>query len=127
MKRFWQGFGTAMLLVAIAAFVVYPQYADYRSMSQTSVMLNFLRVELQDKVEARAVQLGTLEGVGRGVSMVPSPGNFLRIVHVEPNGLIVAKGGAKGQTLVLLPSISQGKVTWRCVGGADRDVPNHCR
>ena len=51
MKRFWQGLGTAMLLVAIAAFVVYPQYADYRSMSQTSVMLNFLRVELQDKVE----------------------------------------------------------------------------
>jgi hypothetical protein len=127
MKRFWQGFGTAILLVAIAVFVVYPQYADYRSMSQTSVMLNFLRVELQDRIEAKAAQLGTLEGVGGGVSMVPSPGNFLRIVHVEPNGLIVAKGGAKGQTLVLLPSLSQGKVIWRCVGGADHDVPSQCR
>ena len=127
MKRFWQGFGTAILLVAIAVFVVYPQYADYRSMSQTSVMLNFLRVELQDRIEAKAVQLGTLEGVGGGVSMVLSPGNFLRKVHVEPNGLIVAKGGARGQILVLLPSLSQGKVTWRCVGGADHDVPSQCR
>ena len=127
MKRFWQGFGTAILLVAIAVFVVYPQYADYRSMSQTSVMLSFLRVELQDKIEAKAVQLGTFEGVGRGVSMVSSTGNFLREVHVEPNGLIVAKGGARGQILVLLPSLSQGKVTWRCVGGADHDVPSQCR
>ena len=127
MKRFWQGFGTAVLLVAIAVFVAYPQYADYRSMSQSSVMLNFLRVEVQDKVDAKAAQLGTLEGAGRVVSMVPSPGNFLRTVHIEPNGLIVAKGGARGQTLVLLPSLSQGKVTWRCVGGADHDVPSHCR
>ena len=127
MKRFWQGFGAAILLGAVGAFVVYPQYADYRSMSQTSVMLTFLRVELQDKIESKAVRLGTLEGGGSGVSMVPSPGNFMRTVHVEPNGLIVAKGGARGQVLVLLPSLSQGKVTWRCVGCADQDVPSQCR
>ena len=127
MKRFWQGFGVAILLVAAGAFIIYPQYADYRSQAQTTVMLNFIRVELQDKIDAKALQLGTLEGAGRGISMTPSTGNFLRSVHVDPNGVIIAKGGKRGQLLVLQPSLASGKVTWRCVGGADDDVPSLCR
>ena len=127
MKRFWQGFGVAIVLVAIGVFVVYPQYADYRSRSQTLVMLNLIRAGLQDRIDAKALQLGTLDGAGRGMAMTPSSGNLLRTVHVDPNGLIVAKGGARGQVLILLPSLSSGKVTWRCVGGADDDVPSQCR
>ena len=127
MRRFWQGFGVAILCVAVGVFVIYPQYADYRSMSQTSVMLNFLRVEVQDKIEAKAALLGSLEGAGRGITMSPAAGNFLRKIHVEPNGLVIAKGGARGQLLVLVPSLSQGKVNWHCVGGADHDVPSQCR
>lgn len=114
-------FGAVFVLVAAA--IVVPQFSDYRSRAQAGYMLATAE-PLQRAVEALATANRTLQGSGTGVSMAPT--FFEATVH--PDGVIVLHNrNGSGQVIVLQPTLKSSSVTWQCIGGSARDVPENCR
>jgi Tfp pilus assembly major pilin PilA len=112
------------LLVLVAAAVIVPQYADYTARASAAGALNDLR-ELQERVAARALSSQSLSGSGVGISQSPPPS--LREITVLADGVVVAVASRFGQVIVLVPSYSNGSVSWRCMAGSAKDVPPPCR
>jgi hypothetical protein len=116
----WGALGAFLVLVAAA--IVVPQYSDYRSRADADNMLVIVQ-PLQQEVEAHAAASHSLQGSGSGVKMAPQ---FFDAI-VQQDGVIVLHGHSFGQVIVLMPTLSSGKVTWRCLGGSAGDVPPSCR
>ena len=112
------------LFVLVAAAVIIPQYSDYTTRVRASEVLLYLR-QVQDRVSSQAVANKSVSGSGAGVSQLPEPP--LKDIMVLPDGMIIAVSLHFGQVFVLIPSYSSGSVSWRCIAGSSKDVPQKCR
>ena len=122
-RSFFAGAAGALLVLAAAAVIV-PQYGDYTARSRASEALYFVR-SVQDQVEAQAIAHQSVSGSGVGISS--SSGPAVSEVLVLSNGVILLRAAHFGQVFVLIPSYSEGKVAWHCIGGSSKDVPAKCR
>lgn len=123
MKSFLLGALGAILVLIVFVFAA-AQYSDYRSQSEVWEWLNDIKPS-QMMIENKAKLIGSVDGAGVGVSL-PEFVARLGYSDINDNGVIFLKGGNSGQFIVLIPSISEGVVTWKCIGGSDVDVPSQC-
>lgn len=125
MKCFLKGLGGA-LLALIGAFLVTAQYSDYTARAQTSEWL--VQVwEIQSLIEQNAVKQKSLLDAGRGIDTETFRAARLDAFEITESSTIILRGGADGQVIVLIPSLSEDRVIWRCMGGPTRAVPGRCR
>jgi hypothetical protein len=109
-----------------AALIALSQYSDYRAASETTTWL----VEVEPTLEAIAAAAkarGTIEGSGTGVALPTFQSPPLEYARVTSDGTVIMRGGREGQLLVLVPSLAEGEVAWRCVGGSRTSVAIRCR
>ena len=124
MKCFIKGIVGAFVLL-LAAAVIIPQYSDYRSRLETSEwILNIGATKLA--VAGNANRLRSLTNSGIGVK-VPGQMRSDPAITIMANGVILIRGKKFGQLLVIIPELSDNKVSWTCVGGSAKDVPPLCR
>jgi hypothetical protein len=117
-KCFLMGFAGAILGLLLSIFVG-ARYADYMAAEQTEAWLQQLAPTVA-QVSANIEKLHGVSGAGLGVA-TPSfsgkpPPPALALVTAD--GAILLQGGYRGQAVVLLPSWTGGKPTWRCIGGS---------
>jgi hypothetical protein len=112
------------LLVLAAWAVIAPQYSNYETRVHASEVLSSIR-PIQDRVSSQALARQSVSGSGQGISYEPVPA--VRDGWVLADGEIVVRGSHFGQVFVLVPSYSDGAVSWRCIGGSAKDVPRRCR
>jgi len=114
------------LLVLVAAAIIIPLYGDYEARVRASEVLDDLR-PLKARIASRAVAVGKLTGAGVGENTAKSGADYAAAaIEVLPDGVIIVKATKFGQVFVLLPSLSENHVSWRCIGGSDKDVPRAC-
>jgi Tfp pilus assembly major pilin PilA len=125
MKCFLKGLGGA-LFVLIGAALVIPQYSDYTARAQTSAWLAQIR-EIQSVIEQNAVKQKSLLGAGRGIDTKTFQAVGIELFEITESSMVILRGGAEGQVIVLIPSLSEDRVVWRCIGGSAHAVPSVCR
>jgi hypothetical protein len=125
MKCFLKGLGGA-LFVLIGAALVVPQYSDYRARAKTSEWLARSQ-EIQSMIEENAVKQKSLLGAGRGIDVKTFQLAGLDVFEIMDSSTIILRGGPEGQVIVLIPSLSETRVVWRCIGGPAKAVPAKCR
>jgi hypothetical protein len=110
-------------VVLLAAAVAIPQYADYKERAANTDIFNEA-LPLREAIEARIVELGSVENSGHGIQM-PDSKNYKAIVTRD--GVILMQGLRYGHVMALIPSLDQGAVSWRCIGGPSKDMSLKCR
>ncbi|GAB2896061.1 hypothetical protein GCM10027046_26790 [Uliginosibacterium flavum] len=115
----------AIAIVAIASLTV-PFFADYRARAESGGWLAQMQ-DTQQLIAARALKAGTLSGAGIGIDTPQLESSVPDLLRIEDSGMIIIKGGHAGQTLLLIPALSEGRISWTCIGGPDDAVPEHCR
>jgi hypothetical protein len=112
------------LLVLAAAAVIVPQYSNYGMLARAYEVLRSIQ-PVQDRVSSQVLARQSVSGSGRGISYEPVPA--VRDWQVLADGVVFVRGARFGQVFVLVPSYSEGAVSWRCIGGSAKDVPRRCR
>ena len=125
MKRFILDCLGAVAIVAIASLTV-PFFSDYRARAESEGWLAQVR-GTQTLIATRALKAGTLSGVGVGIDTPRLESTVPDLLRIEDSGMIIIKGGHAGQALLLIPALSEGRISWTCIGGPDDAVPEHCR
>jgi Tfp pilus assembly major pilin PilA len=125
MKSFLIDLAGAIFIVAIAALSL-PLYANYQARNEVKGWLSQLETT-RHKIAAQALQHGSLQGAGVGITPPYFEGIRPNLIRIEADGNILLRGGSTGQMLVLIPALSTGTVSWTCVGGPDDAVPDECR
>lgn len=115
----------AIAIVAIASLTV-PFFADYRARAESEGWLAQMQ-DTQQIIAARALKAGTLTGAGHDLATPRFESKVPDLLRIEDSGMIIIKGGHTGQTLMLIPALSEGRISWTCIGGPDDAVPEHCR
>jgi hypothetical protein len=105
------------LLVLVAAFLIVPQYSDYRAASETSGWL-IASMPTAQAITDNILRQKTTSGAGIGVPKPAFQFHPPALVEVTPNGTIFLKGGRDGQFVALIPEFSARNVLWRCIGGS---------
>ena len=124
MKSFLFGLLGAAFLV-LAFLFVSSQYSDYLASAESSSWLAQVKI-IQEEIEKNAVSRGSLAGVGKEVDQkIPHQMN-LDFFKVTESGVIILRGSRYGQLIALIPSVVDGRVEWRCVGGSSGGVPKKC-
>ena len=119
------GLGAAVVLISVA--LTLPMYADYRSRVQASDSVILAR-GLQQRIEDYFLQNKTAQLPAEATSWsIQGAEPVISRVEIFRNGAFVIVLRKYGQVVVFIPSYSEGKVTWRCLGGSSKDVPSHCR
>ena len=126
MKAFLYGAAGA-LLVLVAAAVIVPQYADYRSRAETSAWLARLRADTLPAIEAAIRRSGRTAGAGDGIAPPDFGSDAPGRVEITTDGIVLLQGGRDGQLLVLMPQLLGDEVTWICRGGSAKAAPAECR
>lgn len=124
MRCFFKGMFGAFL-VLIAAAIIFPLYADYRSRAETSDWIRSIGAT-KFAVANNVTRLKSLTNSGVGVK-APSGLRSNPSVTIMADGIILVHGKTFGQLLVIIPNLSDNKVSWTCVGGSAKDVPPLCR
>ena len=114
------------LAVAIAAALIVPMYADYRTRAQSHAWLADLRTGTMVQIAEAAMRNGTVAGSGRGIAMPTFASAPPAHVEITDDGALILHGGRDGQLMVLTPRIDGDDVIWTCRGGSARDVPSQC-
>ncbi|HEX5055814.1 MAG TPA: hypothetical protein VFX02_04880 [Gammaproteobacteria bacterium] len=119
-RCFWWGaFGAFVVLLAAAILV--PQYADYKDRAANTASYDE-SLMLRESIAARIIELGSVENSGTNIQ-APADAGYKAVTR---DGAIILQG-RYGHVLVLTPSLDQGAVTWKCVGGPPKDMPRPCR
>ena len=116
------------IVVLGAAAVLLPLYGDYVARASLDESLLKLRV-YREEVARNASRQGSVEASGREVT-IPSeefPTLNVDYARVFPDGTIVIRHAGYHQVVVWKPSITAGRVSWKCIGGPWHDVPPRCR
>lgn len=124
MKSFLLGVTGAAFLGLVFLFVG-AQYADYRAASEVSSWLSQVKI-VQDAIEKNAVSKSSLEGAGKGVDQKIFNKMNLDFYEITDSGVIILRGSKYGQLITLIPSLANGRLEWRCVGGSSGDIPKKC-
>ncbi|WP_146168198.1 hypothetical protein [Pseudomonas mangrovi] len=123
MSCFGKGFFGALVVLAVAAFLV-PQYADYAASAETSAWMAQV-VSVQDHVAANAERNDSLVNSGLDAKQPNFSTRAPTYFEVTKDGTIFIQGGREGQLIVLVPALKEGKVSWRCIGGS-RNATTRC-
>jgi hypothetical protein len=116
MKQFLIGLLWALGGV-IATLVVIPAYTDYRASSETIEWLALLRAT-QEEIDAYVKQNKTIVAANKSIQLPQMKG--VTLAEIRDDGSIFVKGGIEGQLIVLLPTVEQDQVVWRCLGGSSK-------
>ena len=108
----------------IFLMIVLSMWTDYSSRAESYKILKHLE-RTKKEIEARFINQRNHVNIGKEVSIESNP--IIGRAFVSPDGIIFAQGAAHGQIIVLMPSNSNGKVSWICWGGSFKDVPFQCR
>ncbi len=127
MRDFYLGAAAATVVLLAAAFLIYPQYSDYRAAAETSQWLAVAEMSMKPYIAEKAKRAKTLAGSGVGLPKPVFAVSNMPDLEITPDGMIFMRGGRDGQLVVLIPSLAEGKVTWRCVGGSRHDVTSECQ
>lgn len=112
-------------IVSFITLVIFmPMWSDYSSRAESYKILKHLE-RTKKEIEARFINQRNHVNIGKEVSIESNP--IIGRAFVSPDGIIFAQGAAHGQIIVLMPSNSNGKVSWICWGGSFKDVPFQCR
>jgi hypothetical protein len=129
MKKYLLSFlvgSIGMLLLISGYFFVTIQYDNYILRSQTSAWFNEIGPLLE------AVEREIRQKNFRNVDVKNDEDIFLgKAKHVNTlvvtdSGLVIIRGGNIGQVVVLIPSLEEENVSWRCKGGPDYAIPRIC-
>lgn len=118
--RWLLSFLAALVFLAI----VLPMWSDYSVRAESYKILENLE-STKKEIEARLINQRDPVNIGKNITMESSP--MVKRVLVSSDGIIFAQGAVHGQTMILIPSYSNGKVSWNCWGGSFKDVPFQCR
>jgi hypothetical protein len=126
-KAFMFGCLGAGLVLAIAAIIA-PLYSDWRARARSDEILA-VAVPLQEKIGSLIEQGKVPELMQASKKQLILDGASKPIANADvlSNGTIALVGKKDGQVMLLVPSLVQGKVMWRCLGGSAKDVPLRCR
>jgi hypothetical protein len=116
MSCFGKGFFGALIVLVIAAIVI-PQYADYAASAETSAWMAQV-VPTKEYVAANAERSRTLVNSGLGAKRPDFSSRAPSYFEVTKDGTIFLQGGREGQLVVFVPALTEGKVSWRCIGGS---------
>lgn len=122
MPCFFKGALGALAVLLLAAIIV-PQYSDYRSAAETSLWMAKME-PVKMMIEENAIRLKTLNGAGKHIDKAPYAPANATFFEIRDSGEILLRGGRDGQFVMLTPMLSDGTVTWRCLGGSKQAV--HC-
>jgi hypothetical protein len=112
-------------IVSFITLVIFmPMWSDYSSRTESYKILKHLE-RAKKEIEARFMNQRDHVNIGKDVSIESSP--IIGRAFVSPDGIIFAQGEAHGQIMILIPSYSNGKMSWSCWGGSFKDVPFQCR
>lgn len=103
--------------------IVLPMWSDYSSRAESYKILKHLE-RAKKEIEARFMNQRDHVNIGKDVSIESS--SIIGRAFVSPDGIIFAQGEAHGQIMILIPSYSNGKMSWSCWGGSFKDVPFQC-
>ncbi len=112
------------LAILIGAAIIIPQYSDYRAAAETDRWLVQMG-PIKLMIEENAMRLKTMAGAGKHIDLpasLLSPPPGATFFEIRDSGEIIMHGGRDGQLVILTPTLSDGRVTWRCLGGPTRDV-----
>ena len=118
--------GAFVILATVA--VLFPVYCDYTARAALNDSLQKLII-YRDKIAMNGAERWAREGSGAEVKISAEAFPTLNIdyARVLPDGTIIIRHAKYHQIVVLEPSMTEGKVSWRCIGGPLRDVPTQCR
>ncbi len=120
MPCFFKG-ALGTLLVLVLAAIIVPQYSDYRAAAETSEWLAAVS-PMKMQIEQNALRLKTLTGAGKQIDPPRFAPHNVPQYEIRDSGEIILYGGRHGQFVMLTPSLADGKVTWRCLGGSKQDI-----
>lgn len=125
MKCFLKGaLGVFFLLIFFA--IAMPQYSDHQAKAEVSNWLAQIR-PLQQEIEMAAREKKSLLGVKKEIKIIepthPGPSYF----QLTDTGMIIMRGGQEEQVILLIPSLSEDKVSWHCIGGPKSAMPEKCK
>lgn len=118
--RWLLSFLAALVFLAI----VLPMWSDYSVRAESHKILEHLE-SAKKEIEARLMNQRNPVNIGKNITMESNP--MVGRVFVSSDGIIFVQGAAHGQIIILIPSYSNGKVSWNCWGGSFKDVPFRCR
>lgn len=123
MSCFGKGFFGAFIVLAVAAFIV-PQYSDYAASAETSAWMAQV-APVQAHVAANAEREQSLVNAGQDAKRPNFSRHAPAYFEITKDGMIFIQGGREGQLIVLVPTLTEGKVSWRCIGGS-RKATTRC-
>ena len=117
-----------LFVIGLTSFIVLPMYADYTERARVSDLLAEMG-ELKGEIAAAAIRSGSTAGVGQLISsqLKSNLKRFGAVVRIFQDGTIVAITTDQGSLVMLEPTLSEGEVTWSCLGGPKKDMPTQCR
>ena len=115
-------------MVLAAAAVLVPLYCDYAARVALAESLRQL-APYRDAVAENAPKEGSVEGSGVE-GAIPSEvflGLKVDYARVFTDGTIVIRHAKHRQVVIGEPSMTEEKISWRCIGGPPKGVAPECR
>ena len=126
-RCFFVGVLGAVLVLGAAAILV-PTYGDFQDRAALDETIGELD-PYRDKIARNALSQGSIErsGVGIQISSEDLSRLSLDFARIFPDGTMAVRHAQYHQVVVWEPSIADGKVSWKCIGGPRQSVPPQCR
>lgn len=112
------------LVVALPIALIMPAYqcyGDRHKVSELMISLSSLKVEIAERIELNQSVHDVGLGLGVAVEGRVKGGVVLK------DGVIVAGGDDPPVVVILQPTITAGKVEWKCMGFPERHMIGPCR
>lgn len=100
-----------------SSFLVVPLSTDHAAPAETSQWLAELR-PIQAAIETEALKRKSLTGAGIALKSPAFSAKNITFFEITENGIVFVKGGYTGQIVVLIPTLMNDRISWRCNGGS---------
>ncbi|MCL2074895.1 MAG: hypothetical protein FWH15_00375 [Betaproteobacteria bacterium] len=116
------------LVCLLVAIVILPNYGDDRAIYETARWFNNIQPVLR-LIEQNALKNQSLLNAANDIdtkNLQVKIGNGVKIVEITESGWVILSGGSEEQLLILIPSLLEEHVTWRCLGAPAKILPVLC-